>query len=459
MFSRGERIHFVGIGGIGTSAIAQLLQGRGCLISGSDLKATALTEKLHKMGMRISLDHRAEAVNGADLVIYTTALKRDNPELAAARAQGIPSLSRSEALAILANEKKSIAVSGAHGKTTTTCLIAHLLVDARFSPTVCAGGELFGLNGNALSGEGSYFVLEADESDGSFLSLRPDYAVLTNIDREHLDYYRSLKEIEKAFAGFVNNSKDQGRVIFCADDQRLAKIVVRSGRQGLGYGFSKTADIFASGIELADGLSRFDSFYQGRFLGQIELMVPGRHNISNALAAVALGLELGIDFKTIQRSLSTFNGVRRRLELKSRQKQILIFDDYAHHPTEIRASLAALRNLKPKRILAVFQPHRYSRTKFLINDFADCFSDADQLVITDIYAASEAPIPGVSAKKLCQRIRQLNGPEVEYLPKEKILAYLLERLRSGDLVAVLGAGDIGDLSDALVKELQNPGPF
>lgn len=455
MFTGKEKIHLIGIGGIGMSGIAQLFLAQGMRVSGSDLKHSRLIEKLKALGAEIFIGHsHANVKQDVDVVIYSSAIKQTNPELMIAHSREIPVLNRACALGLLANQKKTIAVTGAHGKTTTASLISHLLIKCALKPTVCVGGELFSLNGNALLGEGNYFVLEADESDGSFLHLNPLYPVITNIDREHLEFYRNLEHITETFREFMNNTKDEGCIFCCYDDPGLMKITSSLNKRFFTFGLSDQADIFAKDITMQDNKTCFNCIYQGESLGEVSLQIPGRHNICNALGAIAVGLELGLDFKSIQEALASYKGVRRRLQLKLKEKNILIFDDYAHHPTEIRASLEALNSFKHKRILAVFQPHRYTRTKFLIEDFGSCFQGADLLIVTDIYAASEAPLAGVSARDICQKAREAKIKDVRFLSKNDILEHLLKEIRSGDLVVVMGAGDIGRIADALVERIK-----
>lgn len=459
MFANKERVHLVGIGGIGMSGIAQLLLAQGAQVSGSDLKHSPLIEKLKGLGAEIFIGHSSSNVHNADLVVYSSAVGQDNPELLAAHSRGIAVLRRAQALDALANQKKAIAVTGAHGKTTTTSLISHILVNCGLKPTVCVGGELFSLDGNALLGEGQYFVLEADESDGSFLTLNPLYSVVTNIDREHLDYYRDLEHIAQTFQKYMSNTKDEGCIFFCQDDPNLARIARSLDKRIFSFGLTPEADIFAKDIKIKGASSRFSCIYQDRNLGEVILQIPGRHNICNALAAVAVGLEVGLEFKPIQDTLASYGGVRRRLQLKLDEKDVLIFDDYAHHPTEIRATLEALKNFKHKRILAVFQPHRYTRTKFLMEEFGSCFKGVDYLIITDIYAASEAPIAGVSAKGICQKAQEAKIKNVRFLSKEDILEHLLKEIQPGDLVAIMGAGDITRIADALAKRFKGAPAF
>jgi UDP-N-acetylmuramate--alanine ligase len=455
MFSNREKVHLIGIGGIGMSGIAQILLALGCEVSGSDLKSTGIIEKLNSLGAKIFIGHSSANITDAELVVYSSAIKQGNPELQGAYSRGIPVIARAEALGALSGRKKTIAVTGAHGKTSTASLISHMLVHCGLNPTVCVGGEVPDLNGNAQLGEGSYCVAEADESDGSFLKLFPFYSVVTNIDREHLDYYKSAEDITKAFRSFLNNTKQDGCIFFCQDDPVLREIVRSLNKRSFSFGLSPEAQLFADSINLQGNISRFNCVCKGSNLGEIALKVPGRHNVCNALAAVATGLDLGLEFKSIQAALGVYQGVRRRLELKFQERDILVFDDYAHHPAEIRATLDALKSFRHKRILAVFQPHRYSRTKFLIDDFGSCFRGVDLLIVTDIYAAGEAPIKGVSANDICQKAREAGVKNVLFLPKADIIFNLLfQEIQSGDLVAIMGAGDIGSVADAVAKELK-----
>lgn len=452
---KSKRIHLIGIGGIGMSGIAQLLLAQGLKISGSDLKDSQLIDKLRGLGIKIYIGHCASNVEDADKIIYTLAVSQNNPELQAARSKGLDVITRAEALAELANQKKTIAISGAHGKTTTASLIAHLLTKCGINPTVCVGGELFSLGGNAFLGNGGYFVLEADESDGSLLTLTPFYSVLTNIDREHLDYYQDLSHIQNTFRKFMQNTQDDGLLFCCYDDKELMKIANSLQKNLLTFGLSRDSDIFAENIKMQECLSQFDCIYYGELLGKMNIEAPGRHNISNALAAIAVGLKLGIDFAAIGEALASYKGVRRRMELKLRENGILIFEDYAHHPTEIKATIMALKNFPHKRIIVVFQPHRYTRTKFLIDDFGRCFKEADYLIVTEIYAASEDPIAGISASTISEKAHEAGVKRTEFLPKNNIVEHLLNEIKAGDLIAILGAGDIGSIASDLVKEIKS----
>jgi len=448
-----KHYHFIGIGGVGMSGIAQLLIARGDKVSGSDVKENAMTEALSRRGAKIFIGHNASNINGADFVVYSSAVKDDNPEMIEAKRSGKTVMKRAQALAVLMSGKKVICVTGSHGKTTTSSLAAHLLIEAGFAPTVAVGGNFKNINANASAGEGDYFVAEADESDGSFLYYSPVFSIITNTDREHLDYYHTFDAVIAAYKEFMGRTKSGGCLFFCADDPQLAALSGSYQGRKVSFGLNE-CDCFARDIKL-DGLeSDFECVYMGKSEGVFHLSLGGRHNVSNALSVIALGFELGIGRDVIARTLSTYKGAARRLDIKLRTKNILVIDDYAHHPTEIKATLSAVRHLPCKRLIAVFQPHRYSRTQLLLREFSSCFDAADSVVLTDIYAASEKQIEGVNAQGLCDAIKQ-HVPEknVEFVPKNSLLAHVRGMARPGDLILMLGAGDITKVSDDLAKEL------
>jgi UDP-N-acetylmuramate--alanine ligase len=451
-----KHYHLIGIGGIGMSGIAQLLLASGCKVSGSDLKENRITAGLKKSGAQIFLGHNAGNVRGAEAVVYSSAIKEDNPELIEARKQKIPLVMRAQALAELMQDKTVITVAGSHGKTTTTSLIAYLLLEAGLFPTVAVGGILKNIDTNARLGNGKFFVAEADESDGSFLFYKPKYSVITNIDREHLDYYKSFEKEVDAFRQFLNRTDENGCVFCSGDDAYLKGILKNYRKKYVLFGLTETSQVYSKNIKL-DGLaSEFDGYYKGKFIARFYLALGGEHNISNALAVVALGLELGIGLDFIQKALSGYKGARRRLEIKFQDADYTVIDDYAHHPTEIQATLRAAANLRAKRSIAIFQPHRYTRTQLLLDEFAKSFDVVDYLIVTDIYAASELPIPGVNAQLLCEKIKKHKpGKTVDFVPKEEIVEYVLGLLKSGDLVITLGAGDIVKVSDELAERLQS----
>jgi len=457
--------HFIGIGGIGMSGIARLLLERGMVVSGSDLKGNAITAELQKQGAKIFIGHHEKNINGAQVVVYSSAIKEDNPELKKAIESGVRLIRRAEALAELMEDKTVITVTGSHGKTTTTSLASFMLIEAGLAPTVAVGGILRNIGNNAYSGSSDLFVAEADESDGSFLYYSPKYNIITNIDREHLDYYGTFENAVAAYKKFMLRTAKGGCLFCCADDINLAAIAADYKGKCVLFGLNKQAclpdrqaHIYPDNTKI-DGLSsEFDCFYRGKFVDRFKLALGGEHNISNALAVIALGLELKIEVKFIKSALSKFKGAGRRLEVKLQDKGRLFIDDYAHHPTEIKATLAALKKLKRRRIIAIFQPHRYSRTKLLLDEFAACFGDADYLVITDIYPAAEPPIEGVSAELIYKKIKARDPfKEVCFLPKDKIVTHIRGILRPDDLVITLGAGDIVKKCDELVAIFKGKG--
>lgn len=454
-----KRYHLIGIGGIGMSAIAQLLLRRGIYVSGSDLKASALTEELKKMGATVFIGHAQENIHGVDIVVYSSAIKRENPELKEAAKKNIPAIKRAEALAMLMQDKAVVTVTGSHGKTTTASLASYLLLEAGLSPTLAVGGIIKNIDTNASIGNGRFFVAEADESDGSFLCYKPDYSIITNIDYEHLDYYKEFKNAIGAFKEFLNNTKENGCLFASSDDAVLKGLVEGYKKRYVFFGLKEGAHIYPKNILIKGLASEFDCFYKDKLIGRFNLSLGGMHNISNSLSVIALGLELGIDLKFIKKTLLDYRGAGRRLEVKFQEKGLLLIDDYAHHPTEIKATLAAIRNLRSERVIAVFQPHRYTRTKLLLNEFGKCFESADYIIITDIYAASEPPLEGVTGRLLSDKIRETQtDKEVYFLPKEEIIRHLLKVIKPSDIIITLGAGDIVKTCDELAKTLKGKGP-
>lgn len=451
-----KHYHLIGIGGIGMSGIAQLLLARGYTVSGSDLKDNRVTQGLEKKGARIFIGHNAGNVEGSDVVVYSSAIREDNPEIRQAKNLGLPIVMRAEALAYLMQDKTVITVSGSHGKTTTTSLVACLLLESGLLPTVAIGGILKNIDTNACLGNGRFFVAEADESDGSFLYYEPDYSIITNIDREHLDYYSSFEKEVDAFKEFVSRTDIEGCVLGSADDPNLVNILKASSKKHILFGLNKNADIYPINIKFSGLSSEFECIYKNNALGRFSLGLGGEHNISNALSVIALGMELGIGLDSIRKALAGCRGAGRRLEVKYEGSGIKIIDDYAHHPTEIRATLKAVKKLKYDRLIVIFQPHRYTRTQLLLDDFTKSFQEADYLVITDIYAANEKPIEGVSANLLVDKIKEEDKAKaVKYLEKEKIAGHIQEIIRPGDLVITLGAGDIVKVSDELAERIKN----
>jgi UDP-N-acetylmuramate--alanine ligase len=447
--------HFIGIGGIGVGTLAALVLAQGHRVSGSDIKENGMIQDLRQKGAQIFIGHKKENISEADFVVYSSAVAADNPELLEAQRRGIVILRRAQLLAELMADRFAITVAGAHGKTTTTSMISNILIKAGLNPSTAIGGILKGTHSyNPALGRGKYFVAEVDESDGSFLYFKPRYSVITNIDYEHVDFYRTWDNILAAYDKFMEHTEWDGLIVACGEDERLKDLLKHVPRRYLTYGLHKDYDIYSENIRRQGLTSKFDVFYRGKPLGTIQLLVPGRHNVLNALAATAVGLNLGIDFGLIQESFLFFQGVNRRFQIKARIDEVIVVDDYGHHPTEIAATLATAQSLKKEGVIVVFQPHRYSRTKFLFNDFVRVLASAEELIITDIYAASEPPIDGVSTAELCQRIREQGNKEVTYLKKEDIVAHLLRMVRPGDMVLTLGAGDITRIGDDFVRELE-----
>jgi len=452
MFRKIQKLHFIGIGGIGMSGIAELLLNLGYEVSGSDLKQSPVTRRLADLGGRIYIGHRAENVLGANVVVTSSAVRPDNVEVAEAKKHQIPVIPRAEMLAELMRLKYSVAVAGSHGKTTTTSMIATVLVSGGLDPTAVIGGRLNAFGSNAKLGKGDFLVAEADESDGSFLKLSPTIAVVTNIDREHLDHYANLEEIQEAFITFINKVPFYGAAVLCLDDSSIQAIIPRITRRIVTYGTSSQADLTASHIEFHNFGSSCRIQHKGHPLGILRLGIPGEHGILNSLAAVATGLELEIPFKEIAAALASFQNADRRFQVKGRKGDILVVDDYGHHPTEIVATLSAARSACDRRIVAVFQPHRYTRVQALAEDFSRAFYDADVLLVLPIYAAGEEPIAGVTAKMLVDQIRKFGHRDVHYVPDFSGARKILdEALRDGDLLLTLGAGDVWKVGEAFLK--------
>jgi UDP-N-acetylmuramate--alanine ligase len=449
VFHKMEKIHFVGIGGIGMSGIAEVLLNLGFAVTGSDLRKTDITGRLEGLGAKVFYGHRVENVEDAHVVVVSSAVRPDNPEIEEAKRLLIPVIQRAEMLAELMRMKFSIAVAGAHGKTTTTSLVASVLRNAGLDPTCVIGGRLNSLGTNAKLGGSQYLVAEADESDGSFLHLFPTIAVVTNVDLEHLDHYKDLDEIKDAFLAFMNKVPFFGVVILCIDNKNLASLMPLLNRGHMTYGLSESADLRAIRLRHNGFGSRFNAVHKGEDLGEVHLSTPGVHNVVNSLAAIAVGLELGISFSVIKEALEQFSGIHRRLEIKY-DGDVKLIDDYGHHPTEIRATLSAIRDMWKGRIVVAFQPHRYSRTKALMEEFVTSFRDADLLIVTEIYAASEDKIEGVSGHILADRIRSEGHSNVLFAPtKEEALDMIARLVRPGDMVVTLGAGDIYKVGEDL----------
>jgi UDP-N-acetylmuramate--alanine ligase len=453
VFRKVQHVHFVGIGGSGMSGIAEVLLNLGHAVTGSDLKRSAATDRLAGLGARIFEGHAAENVAGAQVVVTSTAVHANNPEVLEARRRAIPVIPRAEMLAELMRMKYGVAVAGSHGKTTTTSMVAMVLDRGGLDPTVVVGGRLGVLGSGARLGKGDFMVAEADESDRSFLKLTPTVAVVTNIDREHLDTYRDLADVQEAFVGFVNKVPFYGAAVLCLDDPPVQDILPRVGRRAVTYGLSTQAEISARDVQLRPEGAVYTAVAQGTVLGPIELRVPGLHNVLNSLAAVAVGLELGVAFAHIQEGLLAFTGVDRRFQVRGEAKGVLVVDDYGHHPTEIRATLDALRaRAGTRRTVVLFQPHRYTRTHHLWDEFCRAFHQADLLLLADIYPAGEEPIEGVSARALADGLQSRGHRQAHYAGDLKSAAErLIAEAREGDVVLTLGAGSVWTAGEELLR--------
>jgi UDP-N-acetylmuramate--alanine ligase len=456
MFKKIKHIHFVGIGGIGMSGIAEVLLNLGYRVSGSDMKESDTTERLRKLGGEIAIGHRAENVTSPHVVVISSAVKNDNVEVVAAREKQVPVIPRAEMLAELMRLKYGVAIAGAHGKTTTTSMVATVLAAGGIDPTVVIGGKLNSLGTNAKLGQGEFLVAEADESDGSFLKLSPTIAVVTTIDAEHLDYYRDIDEIKAAFLAFINKVPFYGVSVLCLDQPHIQTLIPLVQKRYRTYGMSSQADYQARDVSLKPLGSRFKVLSHNRDLGWFELSVPGVHNINNSLAAIAVARELDIDLEVVRKALREFSGVQRRFQIKGEVDGIIVVDDYGHHPTEVRATLAAAAAGLERRVVVVFQPHRYTRTQHLLEEFFTAFNQADKLIVTEIYAAGEKPIPGVTGQALYEGIRQHGHKDVTYVAdKEKLADHLVTILKRGDLVITLGAGDVWKVGEQLLEKLKH----
>lgn len=455
MYQKAYHIHFVGIGGIGMSGIAELLISLGYKISGSDIKSSTITKKLEEQGAKIYIKHKKEQIEGASVVVTSTAISDTNPEVVQAIEDSIPIIPRAEMLAELMRIKYSIAVSGAHGKTSTTAMVSEVLNTAGLDPTVIIGGLLKNLDTNALHGKGDFIVAEADESDGSFLKYCPAIAIVTNIDLEHLDYYTGIDDIKEKFIQFINSVPFYGLAILCLDNEHVQNILPRIDVRYTTFGMTAQADLQAKNIYFKNNKSFFTVIHNKEILGEISLNLAGKHNVSNALASIATGLELDIDFKVIKKALEQIQGVKRRLEIKGEKNGVLVMDDYGHHPTEIVATLEAVRECYPdKKIIVLFQPHRYTRTKELFDDFTRSFYRSDILILLPIYAASEKEIKNVNSKNLQKGIKAHGHKNVFYADDfEKALTIVTETISKDDLVLTLGAGDIYTLGEKLLESL------
>jgi UDP-N-acetylmuramate--alanine ligase len=455
MFKKYQQIHFVGIGGVGMSGIAEVLINMGYRVTGSDARRGDAVERLERLGAKVFIGHQPAHVEGAHVVVYSSAVARDNVEVQVARHRGIPVIPRAEMLAELMRLKYGIAIAGTHGKTTTTSIVATVLGGVGLDPTVVVGGRVHGLGTNARLGQGEFLVAEADESDGSFLKLSPTIAVVTTVDAEHLDYYAGLDAVRHAFLQFVNKVPFYGAAVVCLDEPNIQEMIPQIEKRVITYGLESGADLTARRLQFSGMRAQFDVLQRGHLLGPASLPAPGRHNVLNALAAIAVGLDLEVPFERVATALASFEGVQRRFQIRGEAQGVLVVDDYGHHPAEIRATLAAAKAGFDRRVITVFQPHRYSRTHHLRREFLTAFYQSEVLIVMDIYPAGEAPIPGVHARDLAEGIAAHGHREVVYMDgdREGIVQYLCESTRPGDLVLTLGAGDVGQLGIEFLARL------
>lgn len=458
MFRKTQHIHLVGIGGSGMSGIAEVLLTMGYKVSGSDLQASETTRRLEELGGRIAIGHQESNIGEAQVVVISSAVAATNPEVLAAKAKQVPVIPRAEMLAELMRLKFGVAIAGAHGKTTTTSMVANVLASGGLDPTMVIGGKVNALGSHARLGRGELLVAEADESDGSFLRLSPTIVAVTNLDREHLDHYGSMEKIYDSFLEFINKIPFYGLAVLCSDDERLHSLFPRIVKRYHTYGLNErpgvVPDFKATDIVLKQWGAEFRAHFRGKNLGPFRLAVPGIHNVSNALAAIAIGVELDVPVDLIRKGLAAFTGVERRFHLRGEANGIMVVDDYGHHPTEVKATLAAAKQGWDRRLVVLFQPHRYSRTRDLITEFTHAFDQADLLFMTDIYAAGEAPIPGVSGSALADSIKAAGHQGVTFVEKKETLPdQVLPHLQPGDLVVTLGAGDIWKAGTGLLARL------
>jgi UDP-N-acetylmuramate--alanine ligase len=454
MYHKKYHIHFVGIGGIGMSGIAELLINLGYTVSGSDLTLSDITGRLEKLGATIYRGHAGTNIQGADVVVISSAVKSDNAEVSAAEQFAVPVIPRAEMLAELMRLKYSVAIAGAHGKTSTTSIVSSVLAEGGLDPTVVIGGKLKSIGSNALLGQGDYIVAEADESDGSFLKMSPAIAVVTNIDREHLDYYPDISAIKKAFLEFIHNVPFYGLGVLCLDSEHIQELIPAIKKRFVTYGMSSQADVQARNVRFEGLKSRFDVYSQGEALGEIYLNLPGNHSIANAMAGIAVGRELDIPFSVIKTALEKAEAVQRRLEIKGERDGVTVVDDYGHHPTEIKATLQALRDAWPdRRKVVVFQPHRYSRTQALFHDFTRSFYQSNVLLVLPIYSAGEQLIDGVNGHDLCDGILAHGHKEVVCADGiGSAVRHVQKILRRGDVLLTLGAGDVWKVGEAVLEK-------
>jgi UDP-N-acetylmuramate--alanine ligase len=460
LFEKYRGVHFVGIGGIGMSGIAEVLHNLGYEVTGSDLKDSETTRRLRDLGIKVHVGHRPDNIDDAHVLVMSSAVSDDNPEVIAARAKSIPVIPRAEMLAELARLKYGVLVAGAHGKTTTTSLISTILAHGGFDPTVVIGGRLKATGSNARLGQGEFLVAEADESDGSFLRLSPTIAVVTNIDREHMEFFKTMDALKMAFLSFMNKVPFYGVSVVCIENEHLRRLLPAIHRRYVTYGFSPEAQLYAENIRKGFMSVNFGVVYKGRNIGDFSLPAPGVHNVLNSLAAICVALILKMDIQVIRDALKEFGGIQRRLEFKGESEGIRVYDDYGHHPSEIKATLKAVKeSLRIRggegRLIVLFQPHRYTRTKDLMDEFEVSFSDADILVVLDIYPAGEAPIEGVNSEDLVQRIHKAGHKSVIYVKdREEAVRHVVTGARDGEIILTLGAGSVWKLGEEILDKLK-----
>ena len=455
MYGKIQKIHFVGIGGIGMSGIAEVLINLGYDVSGSDLQESEITHRLEQLGGKVSYGHRRENLTDVDVVVTSTAVNKENPEVVEAHRRKIPVIPRAEMLAELMRMKYGVAVAGTHGKTTTTSMVATVLSHGGIDPTVVIGGRLDSIGSNAKLGQGKFLVAEADESDGSFLQLSPTIAIVTNVDEDHLDFYQDIDEIRRTFVDFINKVPFYGLAVLCLDDPNLQSMIPLVNKRFVTYGLANQADFQASDITHHGDRTSFLVHFRGDELGRLHIRMPGRHNVLNALAAVAVGMELDMPFSAIKEGFQDFGGVGRRFQIKGEPGGIMVVDDYGHHPVEIKATLSAARSGWDRRVVAVFQPHRYSRTSALYEEFVRAFYQADHIVVMDIYAAGEQEIPGVTAQKLADGIIGHGHKSCCYTgDAESTVEHLQAVLKPGDILITLGAGNVWRVGEVVLDLLK-----
>ena len=449
-----KRIHFIGIGGSGMSGIAEVLINQNYDVSGSDQVQSPITDHLKSLGAKIYFNHKSENVLDKQVVVVSSAIRDNNPEVKAANEQMIPVIPRAEMLAELMRMKYGIAIAGTHGKTTTTSLVATVLAGGSLDPTVIVGGKIKNMGGHAKLGQSKFLVAEADESDGSFLRLSPTISVVTTLDQEHMDYYHTIQNMKSAFLEFLNKVPFYGSAFICMDDPNLQSLLPKIKKRTITYGLKTQADYTAREISVNKLRTSFTVFHHGKKLGRISSESLGNHNVNNTLAAIAIGMELNIEFSAIANALKSFSGVQRRFEILYQSNSLVIVDDYGHHPTEILATLNTAKMVWPNRkLVVIFQPHRYTRTQLLLEDFYSSFNDADKLILLDIYAAGEKPIEGIDSRQLVKGIREFGHKDVDYIEDfDSLVPQLKFSLQPGDIVLTLGAGDIGKLAQKLAAE-------